>query len=64
VLYIGVTSNLVRRIWLHKQGLGAKFTQMHNLKYLLFYELFDHIEEALDGENNSKIGTGIGNSIL
>ncbi|NGP89223.1 GIY-YIG nuclease family protein [Fodinibius halophilus] len=54
VLYIGVTGNLVKRVWLHRQGLGSEFTQKYRTKYLIHYESFKHIERAINREKQLK----------
>jgi len=46
-LYIGVTNNLVRRIFEHKQSLVEGFTKKYHLKKLLYFETFNSIEEAI-----------------
>ena len=38
VLYIGVTSNLVQRIWQHREGLAEGFTKRYGVKMLVWYE--------------------------
>lgn len=53
-LYIGVTNNLIRRIYEHKQGLDDGFTKKYGLKKLLFYETYNQIEEALNREKQLK----------
>ena len=50
VLYIGVTSDLVKRIVEHKQGIGAAFTRKYNLKFLIYYEQFSDIIQAIARE--------------
>ena len=45
-LYIGVTSDLVRRVWEHRNGLVAGFTRKHKCKLLVWYAAFDDLEEA------------------
>ncbi len=40
-LYIGQTDNLARRIWQHKQGIGAKFTSDYTVNKLVWYEAHD-----------------------
>lgn len=37
-LYIGVTSNLVQRIWQHREGVVEGFTQQYGVKMLVWYE--------------------------
>ena len=54
-LYLGVTSNLIRRVQEHKNKYYPKsFTAKYNLTYLIFYELFSHIEDAIAREKQVK----------
>ena len=53
-LYIGVTSDLQRRIAEHNEGLGSKFTQKYSIKHLIYYEKFDNITEAIQREKQLK----------
>ncbi len=53
-LYIGVTSNLIRRIYEHKQGLFEGFTKKYNVKNLVYYEIFEDITEAIKREKELK----------
>ena len=46
VLYIGVTSDLIQRIWQHKQKTVNGFSKKYNLDILLYYEIFDDIATA------------------
>lgn len=50
VLYIGVTSDLETRVYQHKNGLGSEFTKKYNCVDLIYYEVFDHIESAIERE--------------
>jgi len=54
VLYTGVTSNIARRIWEHRQGLVKGFTKKYNCKKLVYSEEYQHIEEALTREKQIK----------
>lgn len=45
-IYIGVTSELVQRVWQHRTGQVAGFTRKHGCKLLVWYELYDDIQEA------------------
>ncbi|MGD9807628.1 MAG: GIY-YIG nuclease family protein [Deferribacterales bacterium] len=54
VLYVGVTSNIVKRIWEHKEKLVDGFTKRYNCKILLYYEVLDDIEEAIKREKQIK----------
>ena len=50
MLYIGVTNNLARRIYEHKQGLIDGFTKRFHIHKLVYYEQFDHIQNAIHRE--------------
>jgi putative endonuclease len=53
-LYIGVTSNLVKRIYEHKQGVVEGFTKTYSLHKLLYYEQYDSMTEAIAREKQLK----------
>ncbi|MEW6525835.1 MAG: GIY-YIG nuclease family protein [Spirochaetota bacterium] len=53
-LYIGVTSNLIKRVYQHKTNLVEGFTYKYNLKRLVYYEIFETIEEAIKREKQLK----------
>ena len=53
-LYIGVTSDLVKRIWEHKEGLVAGFTKKYAVKNLVYYEQHDNAESAIHREKRLK----------
>ena len=53
-LYVGVTSNLVQRIWQHREGVVAGFTKQYGLKCLVYFEAFDDIRLAIQREKNMK----------
>lgn len=53
-LYIGVTSNLPKRIWEHKNKLFKGFSKKYNLTKLVWYEVFDSIESAIIKEKQMK----------
>lgn len=53
-LYIGVTSNLVQRIYQHQNGLMEGFTKKYNLKQLVYYEVVDDIQTAILYEKKLK----------
>ena len=46
-LYTGVTSNLVQRVYQHKNGLFKDFTSRYGCKILVYYELFEDKENAI-----------------
>ena len=53
-LYIGVTSDLERRVYEHKNKLYEGFSQRYNLKKLVYYEIFDDINLAIEREKYLK----------
>ncbi len=53
-LYIGVTSNLVKRVYEHKNKLADGFTKKYNIDKLAYYEVYDDIEEAIIREKKLK----------
>lgn len=54
VLYIGVTSNLVQRVWQHKEGVIDGFTKKYHCKTLVYYEIHDDIITAIEYEKKLK----------
>src|SRR5687767_12624142 len=53
-LYIGVTNNLVRRLYEHKHKLIQGFTAKYNLSKLLYFEIFDDPQHAIAREKQFK----------
>ena len=53
-LYIGVTSNLQKRVWEHKNKVVEGFTKKYNADKLVYYELTDSIESAINREKQLK----------
>jgi putative endonuclease len=53
-LYIGITNDLVRRVYEHKQGFVEGFTKKYGLHNLLYFEQFDSIEDAIIREKQLK----------
>ena len=53
-LYIGVTNNLVKRIYEHKNKLVDGFTSRYNIDTLLYFEVFEDINEAIQREKHLK----------
>ena len=57
-LYVGVTSNIKRRIYEHKHHLiPNSFTDKYNLTEIIYYEGFHNIEEAIQREKQIKAGS-------
>jgi putative endonuclease len=54
ILYVGVTGNLPRRVYEHREGIIAGFTQRYGLKMLVYYEQFDDIRDAIQREKTIK----------
>ncbi len=57
VLYTGVTNNLIRRVFEHKNHLVKGFTSKYNVTKLVYYEVFDSIESAILREKQIKGGS-------
>lgn len=57
VLYVGVTTNLVERIWEHKNNVVKGFTQQYNVHKLVYYEVYESIENAIMREKQLKAGS-------
>ncbi|WP_108396237.1 GIY-YIG nuclease family protein [Devosia submarina] len=53
-LYTGVTSDLVRRTYEHREGLADGFTKTHGCKHLVWYEVHEDIEAAILHEKRLK----------
>jgi putative endonuclease len=53
-LYIGVTNNLVRRVYEHRGGLADGFTKRYDIKMLVYFESLETIAAALQREKNIK----------
>lgn len=56
-LYIGVTSNLLKRVWEHKNKVVDGFTKKYNLEKLVYYEVYDDINIAIAREKQLKGGS-------
>jgi putative endonuclease len=54
VLYVGVTNDLVRRVYEHRNGLVAGFTKKYSVKRLVYFERYDDIRTAIQRERNLK----------
>jgi putative endonuclease len=54
VLYTGVTTDLPRRAYEHREGLLKGFTRQYGLKRLVYYEAIDDVRDAIQREKNIK----------
>jgi len=53
-LYVGVTSDLVRRVWEHRAGVADGFTKRYGLKRLVYFEMHTTMPLAIQREHNMK----------
>lgn len=56
-LYVGVTSDLVKRVWQHKNNLAEGFTQKYGVHTLVFFELHATMYDAISREKQLKAGS-------
>ena len=56
-LYVGVTSDLPRRVYEHKTGAKAGFTKRYGCKLLVWHEPFERMDEAIAREKQIKSGS-------
>ncbi len=54
VLYIGATNNLIKRVYQHRNKLADGFTSKYNIDKLVYYEIFEDINEAIKREKQIK----------
>jgi len=53
-LYVGVTSELKKRVWEHKQGLVSGFTKQYHVHKLVFYKIVEEVGSAIAFEKQLK----------
>lgn len=53
-LYIGVTSHLIQRVWQHKQDLIEGFTKKYGVHFLVYYEMHEEMQTAIQREKQLK----------
>ncbi|HHE32637.1 MAG TPA: GIY-YIG nuclease family protein [Chlorobaculum parvum] len=56
-LYVGVTSDLPKRVWQHKNDLGEGFTRKYQVHKLVWYEQHETMESAINREKQLKSGS-------
>ena len=54
MLYIGVTNDLMRRVWEHREGLNDGFTKKYGVKHLVHFETFEGVDAAIHRETRLK----------
>jgi putative endonuclease len=56
-LYVGVTSNLVKRVWEHKNNCVSGFTSRYSVHMLVYYEMLDTMDSDIEREKQLKAGS-------
>jgi putative endonuclease len=56
-LYVGVTSDLIQRVWQHKNNLAEGFTQKYGVHTLVYFELHATMYDAISREKQLKAGS-------
>ena len=59
-LYIGVTNNLVRRVYEHREGLAESFTKRYGIKTLVYFEAHEQSPQHYSVRRTSSIGRASG----
>ena len=53
-IYVGMTNNLIKRVYEHKNNLADGFTKKYDVHNLVYYELFNDVNEAIKREKRVK----------
>ncbi|MEJ8573859.1 GIY-YIG nuclease family protein [Microbaculum marinum] len=53
-LYLGVTNDLVRRVWEHREGVAQGFTKRYGIGRLVWFERYEDIRTAIQREHTMK----------
>ena len=56
-LYVGVTSNLVKRVWEHKNDIAEGFTCRYGVHMLVYFEMLETMDAAIEREKQLKAGS-------
>lgn len=54
VIYVGITNDLIKRAYQHKNDQADGFTKKYKLHYLVYYEIFDNPTSAIEREKQIK----------
>ena len=54
ILYVGVTNDIIRRVYEHRNGLVPGFTKKYGVKLLVYFERYEEIQAAIQREHNIK----------
>ena len=57
VLYCGITDNIIKRVFQHKNKILKGFTAKYNINKIVYYEHLNSLEEALEREKRIKAGS-------
>lgn len=57
VLYTGVTNNIIRRVFEHRERRGSAFTTRYRVNKLVYFEVFQDISDAIEREKQIKAGS-------
>ena len=57
VLYTGMTNDLRKRVWEHKEKIYKGFATKYNVDKIVYFERFSHVEEAVAREKQIKAGS-------
>ncbi|UUZ68392.1 GIY-YIG nuclease family protein [Polaromonas sp. P2-4] len=58
-LYVGVTSDLIQRVWQHKNNLAEGFTKKYGVHTLVYFELHATMHDAISREKQLKAGSWV-----
>ena len=64
VLYVGVTNDLKRRVYEHRNSLVEGFTTKYHVYKLVYYEIFEEISVAIEREKQIKAGSRVKKNAL
>lgn len=53
-LYVGVTNNLAKRVWQHREGAAASFTKRYGVTLLVYFERYEQVIDAISREKKLK----------